>query len=160
MTPRRTTQSFTRHSVWLYQESLQASTSAWTSTSSRGAYLASRLIEYGAWLPIWPPCLGGFDLRDELLDLSRENSCVHPSGEVTASQRRAHRRRRLSENGVNVPRRNDAVMGEGDAVYRLAASAECCANVDVQNSARTTRKRVCGYSSEGLRLRQAQRVVT
>jgi hypothetical protein len=26
MTPSRTTQSFTRHSVWLYQESLQAST--------------------------------------------------------------------------------------------------------------------------------------
>src|SRR5262249_49163619 len=99
--------------------------------------------------------LGGFDLRDGLLDLSPESTGVRPSGEMTASQRRACRRRRLSENGVNIPPRNDAVMREGDAVHRLAASAECRANVDVQNGARTPRKAVCRYSSEGLRLRQA-----
>src|SRR5262245_19144490 len=104
--------------------------------------------------------LGGFDLRDKILDLSRKNTGVHPSGEVSARQRRARRRRRLSKNGVNVPPRNDAVMGEGDAVYRLGASAECCANVDVQDGARTTCKAVCGYPSECLGLCQAQRVVT
>jgi hypothetical protein len=101
-----------------------------------------------------------FDLRNELLNLGRENTAVRPSGEVTASQRRAGRRRRLSENAVNVRSRNDAVMGEGDAVHRLAAPAECCANVDVKNGARTTRKAACRHSSEGLRLRQAQRVIT
>jgi hypothetical protein len=31
-------------------------------------------------------------------------------------------------------------MGEGDAVDRLATSAECGAHIDIQNGARTTRE--------------------
>src|SRR5262249_27251809 len=132
---------------------------AQTSTTSSAA-LAWQRLDRGCWFVNCKGTLGGFDLRDKLLDLSRKNTAVRPSGEVGARQRRACRRRRLSKNGVNVPLRNDAVMGEGDAVHRLGASAECCANVDIQDSARTTSKAVRGYSSESLRLCQAQRVVT
>src|SRR5262249_43953 len=119
-----------------------------------------------AWAADWHrrairrPSFGGFDRRDELVDLTRESTGVRPSGEVTAVHRRPCRCRRLSQNGVNVPPRTDAVMREGNAVHRLAASAKCGANVDVQNGARTTRKAACGYSSEGLGLRQPLRVVT
>src|SRR5262245_14948767 len=102
---------------------------------------------------------GGFDLGDELLDLSRKSTGVRPPGEVTAGQRCARRCGRLSENGVNVATRNDLVIGEGDALYRLHAAAECRADVDAQNGARATRKAASGYPSKGLRLRHAQRVV-
>src|SRR6185503_1501557 len=47
MTPRRTTESFTLHRVWLYQRSVQALTKAGTSTVASAGNLISRCVAYG-----------------------------------------------------------------------------------------------------------------
>src|SRR5437762_751093 len=55
--PTRTTESFTRDSVWLNHCSVHASASAFTSTSSRGPNFTSVLMEY------WVAMLHAFSVK-------------------------------------------------------------------------------------------------
>src|ERR1700675_4895979 len=53
ITPRRTTESFTWHRVWLYQRSEHASTSEGTSTSCSGGKRTLRNVAYGySWVAL------------------------------------------------------------------------------------------------------------
>src|SRR4029077_6351072 len=65
MTPRRTTESFTWHSVWLYQRSEHASTSEGTSTSCNGGNRTLRNVAEGY---CWVTLMGVSTYHSQLLE--------------------------------------------------------------------------------------------
>src|SRR5438105_15114985 len=63
--PSRTTESFTRQSVWLYHRSVQASTRVWTSMRSSGSKRTFRWVAYGN-------AAGDSDIRSSEEELARQ----------------------------------------------------------------------------------------
>src|SRR5262245_53731960 len=96
---------------------------------------ASTVFAFG----VMPLLVSGEDasgVRNEALDLCRDRARTRGPREVSAGDRDTRRLRRLAENGVDVPGRDHAVRGEGNAENRLDAPSQGLTHVHIEDGSR------------------------